>query len=84
MIREIIHIVSSKSVLQEGVNCWLSYTMSQPVNFDLSIISFFMIQYLGITHLTDLMRNAKDSSNHYTFPNENIESVKDESPEIFC
>ena len=39
MLRELLHIDQIKSLAEGTFNCWLSYTMSQPVQFDLAILA---------------------------------------------
>jgi hypothetical protein len=41
MTRRISDIRVTKSILQQCMNCWLSYTMSQPVNFDVALLLHF-------------------------------------------
>jgi hypothetical protein len=48
MLREIIHIEHVKNFAEHGLNWWLSYTMSQPVQFDISIIALLTVQYMGL------------------------------------
>lgn len=33
------------------INCWLEYTLSQPVEIDLNILLIFTLQYFGFTRL---------------------------------
>jgi hypothetical protein len=37
-----------RNLAEEALNCWLSYTMSQPVQFDLAVLILFALQYIGI------------------------------------
>jgi hypothetical protein len=50
MLRELLHIDQVKSTAEEAINCWLSYTMSQPVHFDMAIIACLALQYIGLNH----------------------------------
>ena len=53
MIREVIDMIPFKNFAEETVNCWLSYTMSMPVSFDLPVIFLFLIQYFGFRQIRD-------------------------------
>jgi hypothetical protein len=53
MIREVIDMISFRSLAEEAINCWLSYAMSMPVSFNLSVIFLFLIQYLGFKQIQD-------------------------------
>jgi hypothetical protein len=59
MLRDLIHIDSLKNVAQEAVNCWLTYAMSQPVNFNLAIIALFILQYTGVDYVKNLVDRVK-------------------------
>jgi hypothetical protein len=48
MLKEIFHIEGFKDTAEGFLNWWLSYTMSQPVSFDLTILCFFFLQYAGV------------------------------------
>jgi hypothetical protein len=54
MLREIYHIIPFKNFAEEALNCWLSYTMSQPVSFDIAIVFLFALQYFGIKRMSNL------------------------------
>jgi hypothetical protein len=49
MLRELIHIDQVKTFAEGMFNGWLSYAMSQPVQFDLAILLCFVLQYLGVS-----------------------------------
>jgi hypothetical protein len=51
MIRGLLHIEQFKNYIEHFINCWLSYSMSQPVNVDLAMVVFFIFQYFGFRHL---------------------------------
>jgi hypothetical protein len=59
MLRQIIDMVPFRSLAEEVVNCWLSYTMSQPVQFDLTVLFLFALQYIGARELLFLIRQYK-------------------------
>ena len=40
------HTISS--LARQFVNCWLAYTLSQPVNIDLPVALYFVKLYLGV------------------------------------
>jgi hypothetical protein len=61
MLRELLHIDQIKSLAEGTFNCWLSYTMSQPVQFDLAILACLVLQYVGINHF--LVKRNEGSSN---------------------
>jgi hypothetical protein len=61
MLNEIIHIDQIKTLAEEAVNSWLSYTMSQPVYFDLAILVCFFLQYLGLRKLVTITETIEDS-----------------------
>jgi hypothetical protein len=50
MLRELIHLAQLKSLAENSMNCWLSYTLSQPVQFDLAILGLFALEYVGVVH----------------------------------
>ena len=53
MIREVIDMIPFRNLAEEAMNCWLSYTMSMPVCFDLSVIFLFLVQYMGFRQIWD-------------------------------
>jgi hypothetical protein len=59
MLREIIDIVPIRNFLEEVMNIWLSYTMSQPVYFDIGILFLFALQYLGLKQIAGLFSSKK-------------------------
>jgi len=54
MLRDLLHITIIKNFVEEIFNAWLTYATSQPVNFDLAVIVFFILQYTGVLYI----RNA--------------------------
>lgn len=60
MLRELLHTDQLKSIAEEIFNCWLSYTTSQPVQFDLAILLCFLLQYVGFSHLVNRARGLDD------------------------
>jgi hypothetical protein len=49
-------MMSWRNVAEEALNCWLSYTMSQPVQFDLAVLCLFALQYLGVRQIMKLVK----------------------------
>jgi hypothetical protein len=49
-------MMSWRNVAEEALNCWLSYTMSQPVQFDLAVLCLFALQYLGVREIMKLVK----------------------------
>ncbi|HYC87411.1 MAG TPA: hypothetical protein VEB86_19395 [Chryseosolibacter sp.] len=47
MIREFINIEHFKNLTENLLNCWLSYSVSQPIQLDLTILVVFLLQYIG-------------------------------------
>lgn len=37
-----------KTLLKDILNCWLRYVLAQPVNIDVHILYFFLLQYVGL------------------------------------
>jgi hypothetical protein len=60
MFTGVINLILSNSVVKQFVNCWLAYTLSQPVDFDVSTIFYFFLQYFGITQLTEAVTEANN------------------------
>ena len=58
MLRTIVDIESLKALLEGALNWWLSYTMSQPVSFDLTILFFFLLEYIGATYFVTHIKTA--------------------------
>jgi hypothetical protein len=54
MLRDLLHIVPIKNLAEELLNSWLTYATSQPVNFDLTVIGIFVLQYTGFHYLKQL------------------------------
>ncbi len=52
--------IRNKSLAQEAVNCWLRYTLSQPISIDLPILLFFVAQYFGITRISAFLTRGKE------------------------
>jgi hypothetical protein len=71
MWKEILNLIFEKFPLREIFNCWLSYTMSQPVDLDTSIIFYFMMQSVG---LAGLMLSIKESHEKLMSVNEDMEA----------
>jgi hypothetical protein len=36
------------TLTKQGVNCWLAYVLAQPVDIDLAVVAFLIIDYFGI------------------------------------
>lgn len=43
--------IKNKSLAQEAINCWLRYTLSQPISIDIAILGIFAIQYFGLNRI---------------------------------
>jgi hypothetical protein len=41
-------MITVKMILKDVANCWLSFVLSQPVEFDILILSYFLFEYTGI------------------------------------
>jgi hypothetical protein len=50
-----------RNLAEEALNCWLSYTMSQPVQFNLAVLCLFALQYVGIRQITQLVKELVTS-----------------------
>jgi len=68
----LFHMVFSRFMLQETVNCWLSYVTAQPVSFDINILIIFTLQYFGLLSLWQFIRSAA-----YTTQQEEYERVEE-------
>lgn len=56
MFRDLIQMAEIKGFTQGLVNCWLSYIVSQPVRFDLDILMIFLMEYIGVMAILEMMR----------------------------
>lgn len=45
--------------IKDLVNWSLSYLLSQPVEFDMMIVLYFVLQYIGMVQLSALVKQAK-------------------------
>lgn len=52
--------IKNKSLAQEAINCWLRYTLSQPVSIDISILMIFAVQYFGLPKLVFLLQRIQE------------------------
>ena len=50
--------IKNKTFAQEAINCWLRYTLSQPITIDLSMLIIFAVQYFGIAKVIFLLEHA--------------------------
>jgi hypothetical protein len=81
MLREVVQLVPIKNIAEHGINCWLSYTMSQPVEFDLAIISLFALDYLGLPQVKNAIRLTNHlSAKAFTKTIVNIQQMQNVSP----
>jgi hypothetical protein len=62
MLREVLQLVQIKSLAENSVNCWLSYQMSQPVQFDMAILMLFALEYFGLVHIRTIISFTKAST----------------------
>lgn len=64
-----IHPIRSKNLATDFINCWLRYTLAQPVDFDIHALRYFLMQYVGIFKavalVTQLRSCASFSKNQY-------------------
>ena len=44
------------TLTRQLMNCWLEYVLSQPVDFDVSVMLHFVRSYLGIPVLLSVLR----------------------------
>lgn len=44
-------LVFTKIFFEQMMNCWLSYVMAQPINFDTKILWCFALRYVGIERM---------------------------------
>lgn len=51
-------MIALKFIMKDIVNCWLSYTLSQPVEFDVAVALYFLLQYVGIIQLSALVKQV--------------------------
>lgn len=51
-------MIALKFIMKDLVNCWLSYTLSQPVEFDVAVMLYFLLQYIGVIQLTGLLKQV--------------------------
>jgi hypothetical protein len=77
MMKELCDTIFSKPFTQGFVNCWLSYTLSQPVEIDITILLYFVMQYVGIMKLTDLLEKGRSCFQPFS-DEENEESIQEE------
>ncbi len=47
MVKEALYFFTSKPITKDFVNCCLRYILSQPIELDITIVGFFMLQYIG-------------------------------------
>jgi hypothetical protein len=59
MIREILNIELFKNIVENTLNCWLSYSISQPIQFDITILMWFLIRYFGFYKILEIMMVMK-------------------------
>lgn len=52
-------MIALKYITKDMVNWWLSYLLSQPVELDVTIVLYLVLQYMGIVQLSGLVRQAK-------------------------
>jgi hypothetical protein len=52
-------MIALKYLTKDMVNWWLSYLLSQPVELDIMIVLYLLLQYMGIVQLSGLFRQAK-------------------------
>lgn len=63
-------IVPVKSIAENVVNCWLSYSLSQPMEFDLQVLFLFGLQYFGFTQLWNRVCAKISREDNFDFNNQ--------------
>jgi hypothetical protein len=57
VLRFIFDINPIKYLAEQCLNCWLGYVLSQPVEFDLTVLFYFMLEYAGIIRVSSLVKS---------------------------
>jgi hypothetical protein len=47
------------SIFRQIVNCWLAYTLSQPVDVDVPVVLYFIRLYLGLPLVEYFLQKMK-------------------------
>jgi hypothetical protein len=55
-MESVFQISSIKTLLEQGLNCWLQYALAQPIYLDLQIMAVLSFQSLGITKIIEGIR----------------------------
>jgi|GEM_PF-5520392 len=61
MMREFLLVDQFKATCENILNCWLSYSISQPIQFDMAILSWFALHYVGFAKFS---RNSFPDNDH--------------------
>jgi hypothetical protein len=40
-------MTAAKMILKDTTNWWLSYLLAQPVDFDMAVLFYFLVEYAG-------------------------------------
>jgi hypothetical protein len=65
MWKEILYIIQTKPFTKEFINWCLSYTLSQPIDIDVSIILILLLQYFGLSQFGRLSEKVKALVQYY-------------------
>ena len=63
------------SLTRQFLNCWLEYALSQPVDFDISVMVHFLKSYLGIPLIISLIKGGDTIVDGNFLPSEEKEIV---------
>lgn len=64
-------MMEMKSLFRDFTNWLLSYTLAQPVDIDLLIILYFVIQYTGLFRFNHTWHKVRAVINNYNLKNHN-------------
>jgi hypothetical protein len=67
------------TLTRQFLNCWLEYVLSQPVDFDISVMLHFLRSYLGVPFVLSLFR--KDTNATESLLSENQDMVPELIPQ---
>jgi hypothetical protein len=69
------------SLTRQFLNCWLEYVLSQPVDFDISVMIHFLRSYLGIPILMSLLKKHDSIVDGTFLPEDGKEMLADLIPQ---
>ena len=73
MWKEILQIVTLKTLSRDLINWALSYMLSQPIDIDVEIVFGFVLQFLGLAHLSLVFFKVKSLYLSFIHQPQNIE-----------